>query len=231
MIHVVLAEDEVLLRSGLRLLLENDAEIEVVAEVAEGEAALAAVRRHRPEVLLVDLHMPGLGGIETVTRLRADPSAAGTRALVLTTFDADEDVLAALRAGADGYLLKDVAPEELRGAIHSVAAGQPVASPAVLATMMRAVAVARPAQVDLLDQFSPRETDVLRAVGNGLSNAEIAAALHLSPATVRTYVSRMLSRSGSRDRAQLVVLAYESGLMRDAATRPAPPPPRRDADD
>jgi len=214
MIRVVLAEDEPLLRSGLRVLLERDDEIVIVAEAGDGAAALAAVRRHRPQVLLVDLRMPGLGGIDTIRTLREDPTAEGTRALVLTTFDDDEDVLEALRAGADGYLLKDVEPEELRRAIRSIAAGTPVVSPSVLATMVRTVTQSRPARAHLLDRFSPRERDVLAAVGRGLSNSEVAAELHLSPATVRTYVSRMLINSGLRDRSQLVILAYESGLIR-----------------
>lgn len=213
MIRVVLAEDEPLLRSGLRMLLEHDSIIQVIAEVGDGAAALAATHRHRPDVLLIDLRMPGMDGVETIRQLRAHPTIATTHALVLTTFDDDTDVLAAIRAGADGYLLKDVEAEELRRAVRAVAAGERVIAPAVLATVLRTVALVRPPQSELLKEFSPRELDVLRAVGGGLSNHEIAARLHLSPATVRTYVSRMLHRSGSRDRAQLVILAYESGLL------------------
>jgi DNA-binding NarL/FixJ family response regulator len=212
-ITVVLAEDEPLLRSGLRMLLERDDGITVVAEAADGEAALASVARHHPDVLLIDLRMPGLGGIEAIRLLRRDTAMGSTRALVLTTFDDDTDVLDALRAGADGYLLKDLDPEELRRSVRAVAAGDRVVSPAVLSTVLRTIAGTRSPQSRLLDTFTTRETDVLAAVGRGLSNAEIAVELHLSPATVRTYVSRMLSRSGARDRAQLVVLAYESGLM------------------
>lgn len=221
MIRVVLAEDEPLLRSGLRLLLEHDDRIRVVAEAADGAAAVAAVRRHRPEVLLIDLRMPGMNGIDALRRLREDPAGTGTRALVLTTFDDDDDVLAALRAGADGYLLKDVEPEELRRSVRAVAAGERVVSPPVLGTVLRAVAASRQPRSELLSRFTPRELDVLAAVGRGASNGEIAAELNLSPATVRTYVSRMLLNSGSRDRSQLVVLAYESGLL--DAVRDGPP--------
>jgi DNA-binding NarL/FixJ family response regulator len=214
MIRVVLAEDEPLLRSGLRLLLERDGQIAVVAEVADGAAAVAAVRRHRPHVLLVDLRMPVLGGVDTIRALRQDPELKDTPTLVLTTFDSDEDVIEALRVGANGYLLKDVHPEELRGAVRSIASGTPVVSPSVLATMLRTVAQSRPPRAHILDRFTARERDVLAAVGRGLSNNEIAAELNLSGATVRTYVSRMLTHSGLRDRSQLVILAYESGLVR-----------------
>lgn len=216
MIRVVLAEDEPLLRAGLRLLLEHGGEICVVGEALEGAAALAQVRRHRPDVLLIDLRMPGVNGIDAIRRLRADAAAHGTRALVLTTFDDDEDVLAALRAGADGYLLKDVQPEELRRSVRAVAAGERIVSPTVLTTVLRTVAESRPPRSELLSRFSPRELDVLALVGQGLSNNEIADELHLSPATIRTYVSRMLINSGSGNRAQLVVLAYESGLIKNA---------------
>lgn len=213
MIDVVLAEDEALLRSGLRLLLEFEGDIAVVAEAGDGEAALRAVQRHRPDVLLIDLQMPRVGGIEAIRRLRADPQGLDCRSLVLTTFDDDDDVLAALRAGADGYLLKDVQPDALRQAVRAVVNGEPVLASRALSAVLHIVSAVRPARGDLLVGFSDREIDVLREVGKGLSNAEIAQRLHLSPATVRTYVSRMLVRRGLRDRAQLVVLAYESGLQ------------------
>lgn len=216
MIRVVVAEDEPLLRSGLIALAQRDGDIEVVAEAAQGGAALARVRERRPDVVLMDIQMPGLDGIAATQLITEDPALGGIAVLVLTTFAEDETVVEALRAGASGYVLKDIEPEALREAIRAVAAGRPVLSPEVTATVMRAAASA-PAgvDVDLVAHLAPREVEVLTEVGRGLNNAEIAARLYISPATARTYVSRLLTKLDARDRAQLVVIAHRGGLVLD----------------
>ncbi|GAA1150263.1 response regulator transcription factor [Ornithinicoccus hortensis] len=214
MIRVVIAEDEPLLRSGLTALAEHDGDIEVVAGADQGGAALARVRETRPDVVLMDIRMPGLDGIAATQLITEDPDLADVSVLVLTTFAEDQTVVEALRAGAAGYLLKDVAPEDLREAVRAVAAGRPVLSPEVTATVMRAAASARSgADHDLIAHLAPREVEVLTGVGEGLNNAEIAARLFISPATARTYVSRLLRKLDARDRAQLVVIAHRSGLV------------------
>ena len=216
MIRVVVAEDEPLLRSGLIALAQRDGDIEVVAEAEQGGAALARVREQRPDVVLMDLQMPGIDGIAATQLITEDPGLDHVAVLVLTTFAEDETVVEALRAGAAGYVLKDIAPQALREAIRAVAAGEPVLSPEVTATVMRAAASA-PSGVDaaLVAHLAPREIDVLTEVGRGLNNAEIAAALVISPATSRTYVSRLLTKLDARDRAQLVVIAHRAGLVLD----------------
>lgn len=215
MIRIVLVDDQELVRAGLRPLAERDGDIEVVGEAADGRAGLALVRRERPDVVLMDVRMPHVDGIEATREIVADPALRGARVLVLTTFDEDEHVFAAIRAGAAGYLLKDVTPSDLRAAVRTVHAGDSLLSPAVTASVMRAVAVGAPPSDDgVLDALTEREREVLGAVGRGLTNAEIAAELFLSPATARTYVSRLLTRLDARDRAALVVLAYETGLVR-----------------
>lgn len=216
MIRVVVAEDEPLLRSGLIALAQRDGDIEVVAEAEQGGAALARVREQRPDVVLMDLQMPGIDGIAATQLITEDPALDRVGVLVLTTFAEDETVVEALRAGAAGYVLKDIDPEALREAIRAVAAGEPVLSPEVTATVMRAAASA-PSGVDaaLVAHLAPREIDVLTEVGRGLNNAEIAAALVISPATSRTYVSRLLTKLDARDRAQLVVIAHRAGLVLD----------------
>lgn len=216
MIRVVVAEDEPLLRSGLIALAQRDGDIEVVAEAEQGGAALARVREQRPDVVLMDLQMPGIDGIAATQLITEDPGLDHVAVLVLTTFAEDETVVEALRAGAAGYVLKDIEPEALREAIRAVAAGEPVLSPEVTATVMRAAASA-PSGVDaaLVAHLAPREIDVLTEVGRGLNNAEIAAALVISPATSRTYVSRLLTKLDARDRAQLVVIAHRAGLVLD----------------
>lgn len=216
MITVVIAEDEPLLRSGLRALAEHDGDITVVAEADQGGAALAQVREARPDVVLMDIRMPGLDGIAATQLITEDPELDAVSVLVLTTFAEDQTVVEALRAGAAGYLLKDVAPLDLRAAIRQVAAGEPVLSPEVMATVMRAAAGARSAgDADVVEHLAPRELEVLAGVGAGLNNAEIAQQLYLSPATARTYVSRLLRKLEVRDRAQLVVIAHRSGLVDD----------------
>ena len=215
MISIVVVDDQELVRTGLRALAERDGDIAVVGEAATGRTGLARVRELHPDVVLMDIRMPEMDGLEATRRILVDPALREVRVLVLTTFDEDEHVFEAIRAGAAGYLLKDVSPDDLRRAIRVVAAGEALLSPSVTRTVLGNIA-ARPSTV--LDEaplqgLSPREREVLEQVGRGLSNDEIAQALFLSPATARTYVSRLLAKLGARDRSQLVVLAYETGLI------------------
>ena len=221
MIRIVLVDDQELVRTGLRALAERDGDIEVVGEAADGRAGLARVRELRPDLVLMDLRMPRLDGIAATARITADPTLDEVRVVVLTTFDEDEDVLAAIRAGAAGYLLKDVAPAALREAVRVVAGGEALLSPAVTTTVLARLGehLATRVEPGLLDALTPREREVLALVGRGMSNDEIGARLHLSPATARTYVSRLLAKLRARDRSRLVVLAYESGLVRPGEGR------------
>ncbi|HEU5037258.1 MAG TPA: response regulator transcription factor [Nocardioides sp.] len=210
-VRIVLADDQALVRRGLRLILEAEADLEVVGEAEDGERALAAVAELAPDVVLVDLRMPRMDGIEAVARM-----PDGTRALVLTTFGADDLVYAALRAGASGYLLKTAPPETLVAAVRTVAGGEALLDPRITRRLIQEY-VARPApghSDQVLAGLTERERDLLRLVARGLSNKEIAARESLSEATVKTYLGRLLAKTGSRDRAQLVVLGYESGLVR-----------------
>ncbi|WGP06930.1 response regulator transcription factor [Bacillus subtilis] len=215
-IRVVIVDDQELVRAGLRPLAERDGDISVVAEAADGRSGLSHVRELRPDVVLMDIRMPVMDGIEATRAIVADGALNGVRVLMLTTFDEDENVFAAIRAGAAGYLLKDVSPDDLRAAIRTVAAGDALLSPSVTAAVMRAVAEGHsPDPVSHgLDELTEREVEVLSGIGRGLTNDEIASELFLSPATARTYVSRLLTRLDARDRAALIVLAYESGLVR-----------------
>ncbi|ALU39011.1 LuxR family transcriptional regulator [Kocuria flava] len=215
MIAVVVVDDQELVRTGLRALAERDGDIAVVGEAATGRAALARVRELHPDVVLMDIRMPELDGLEATRRIVADPALRDVRVLVLTTFDEDEHVFEAIRAGAAGYLLKDVSPADLRRAVRVVAAGDSLLSPSVTRTVLSAVASRSGTPLDdaPLRALSDREREVLEQVGRGLSNDEIARALFLSPATARTYVSRLLTKLDVRDRSQLVVLAYETGLI------------------
>ena len=222
MIRIVLVDDQELVCTGLRALAERDGDIEVVGEASDGRSGLSRVRELRPDVVLMDLRMPQLDGIAATARITADPTLDAVRVVVLTTFDEDEDVLAAIRAGAAGYLLKDVAPSALREAVRVVAGGDSLLSPAVTTTVLAQLGERLASRVSpgLLDGLTPREREVLALVGRGMSNDEIGQALFLSPATARTYVSRLLAKLAARDRSRLVVLAYESGLV-----RPGEPPP------
>lgn len=214
MIRVVIAEDEPLLRSGLKALAEHDGDITVVAEADDGGKAVARARELRPDVVLMDIRMPGLDGVTATELILGDPRLSGVHVLVLTTFAEEETVLDAISAGAAGYLLKDVGPDDLRAAVRRVAAGEPVLSPAVTATVMRTITARRRREDPaLIDGLAPREREVLAAVGRGLTNSEIGAHLFISPETARTYVSRLLAKLGARDRARLVITAYESGLL------------------
>ncbi|MFC7328527.1 response regulator transcription factor [Marinactinospora rubrisoli] len=226
MISVVVVDDQELVRTGLRTLAERDGDIRVAAEAATGRDGVAAVRRHRPDVALMDIRMPVMDGLDATRAIVADPELGGTRVVILTTFDDEADVFAAIRAGAAGYLLKDISPHGLREAIRTVAAGDALLSPSITRTVMEHVGRrsggTRP---ELLDGLTGRERDVLTRVGLGESNDEIGGALHISPATARTYVSRLLAKLGARDRSRLVILAYESGLVVPGARPPGGPPP------
>ncbi|MGL5818824.1 MAG: response regulator [Phycicoccus sp.] len=214
MIRVVVVEDEPLLRDGLVALAERDGDIRVVGQAGDGAVAVARVRELHPHVVLMDLRMPDVDGIAATRLIREDSALAAVSVLVLTTFAEDESVLEALRAGAAGYLLKDVGAHELREAIRAVAAGAPVLGPdAATAVIRAATAATNRRDSAVLDRLAPREVEVLAEVGQGFSNAEIAERLHLSPATARTYVSRLLHKLDARDRAQLVVIAHRSGLV------------------
>jgi DNA-binding NarL/FixJ family response regulator len=215
-IRVLLADDQALVRSGFRVLLERTDDVEVVGEASTGIEALKAVRLHHPEIALMDIRMPGLDGLEATRRIASDPDLGAVRVIMLTTFDNDEYVFDALRAGASGFLLKDVEPEDLRAAIRAVAGGEALLSPSVtrrlISEFVSQPAPDRHAPAEL-EELTEREREVLALVAAGLSNAEIAARLVISPATAKTHVSRILLKLGARDRAQLVVIAYETGLV------------------
>ncbi len=216
MIRVVLVDDQELVRTGLRSLAENDGDISVVAEAANGRSGLHAVRETRPDVVLMDIRMPELDGLAATASIVADADLSGVRVLIMTTFDDDDDVFEAIRAGAAGYLLKDISPTDLRQAIRVVAAGESLLSPAIAGKLMRSFVAGRQWKVDdtPLRLLTDREKQVLVEIAKGCSNDEIARTLYLSPATARTYASRLLSKLHARDRSQLVVLAYETGLVR-----------------
>ena len=221
-VRAVVVDDHPVVRDGLVAMLGSDPGIEVVGSAQDGTDGLRLIERTAPDVVLMDLRMPQLDGIAATARITADPTLDAVRVVVLTTFDEDEDVLAAIRAGAAGYLLKDVAPSALREAVRVVAGGDSLLSPAVTTTVLAQLGERLASRVSpgLLDGLTPREREVLALVGRGMSNDEIGQALFLSPATARTYVSRLLAKLAARDRSRLVVLAYETGLV-----RPGEPPP------
>jgi DNA-binding NarL/FixJ family response regulator len=216
MTRVVLVDDQALIRGGLRALIDAEPGLEVVGEAADGERALAVVADTRPDVVLMDIRMPELDGLEATRRIVADPDLAHVRVVVLTTFELDEYVFAALRAGASGFLLKDEEPAALLRAVHVAASGDALLSPSVtrrvVETFGAGAAPSGPAAARL-EELTEREREIVALVGTGLSNAEIAERLVISPATARTHVSRAMLKLGARDRAQVVVFAYESGLV------------------
>lgn len=217
MIRVVLADDHQLIRAGLRGLLEHSDDIEVVGEADDGLAAVDLARRAAPAVVLMDIQMPKLDGIAATRQIARDPRTSATRVIVLTTFDADEYVFEALRAGASGFLTKDTEPDALRQAVRVVAGGEALLAPAVTRRLI-AEFVARDAPPsasdDTLARLTDREREVMALAAQGLSNAQIGQQLNLSPATARTHVGRAMVKLNARDRAQLVVLAYQTGLVR-----------------
>jgi DNA-binding NarL/FixJ family response regulator/signal transduction histidine kinase len=215
-ISVVVVDDQALVRAGFRVLVDSSSDLEVLGEAADGMEAVRVVHQLRPDVVLMDIRMPGMDGIEATRQIVGAPEGDGTRVLILTTFDLDQYVYDALRAGASGFLLKDTPPDDLLEAIRVIAAGNALLAPSVTRTLIaefasRAAPLLK--SVDALELITPREREVLLLIARGRSNSEVAEELHMSSATAKTHVSRLLSKLGARDRAQLVVIAYESGLM------------------
>jgi DNA-binding NarL/FixJ family response regulator len=216
-ISVAVADDQALVRAGFSVILRAAVDIEVVAEAANGRQAVAVVAEHHPDVILMDIRMPDMDGLEATRLITGDRRLESTRVLILTTFDHDEYVFDALKAGASGFLLKDTLPDDLLAAVRVVAGGEALLAPSVTRRLVReylhrptAPALLRPAG---LDHLTAREAEVLGAVARGLSNAEIADELFMSHPTAKTHVSRLLAKLDARDRAQLVMIAYESGVV------------------
>ncbi len=212
--RVVIADDEPLVRQGLRLVLEHSGEVAVVAEAADGAEALRLVREHHPDLALLDIRMPEVDGIETARRIVADPALGDVRVVMLTTFADDGLLVGALRAGAAGYLLKSMPPEQSRRAVRPAAEGQAALAPSLLDRLVSEYAGRRGEPAPQLRQLTDRETDVLRAIARGLSNQEISARLYVSEGTVKTHVASILRKLNVRDRTQAAVAAYELGLVR-----------------
>ncbi|MDQ1057501.1 DNA-binding NarL/FixJ family response regulator [Arthrobacter globiformis] len=216
MIRILVADDQTLIRAGFRALLNAEPDMEVVAECGTGRDAVRLASRERPDVVLMDIRMPETDGLEATRKIMADQNLNGTRIIILTTFELDEYIAEAVRAGAAGFLVKDTEPEELLRAVRVVHDGDALLSPSVTRRIMAQLALqsrATAAPVSL-ENITEREREVLRLVGEGLNNAEIAERLVITPLTAKTHVSRIMSKLLVRDRAQLVVLAYESGLVR-----------------
>ncbi len=216
-IRVVVVDDQALVRAGFRVLVDSAPDFAVVGEAADGEEAIAVIEATDPDVVLMDVRMPVVDGLEATRRIAGSQDFGGTKVLILTTFDLDEYVFEALRAGASGFLLKDTPPDDLLAAIRVIAAGDALLAPSVTRRLIadyvrRPDAPAQPSATRL-DVLTDREREVLCSVARGESNAELANALHMSTATAKTHVSRLLSKLGARDRAQLVVIAYEAGLV------------------
>ncbi|HVM69531.1 MAG TPA: response regulator transcription factor [Gaiellaceae bacterium] len=220
-IRVLIVDDQALVRAGFRMILESEPEIEIVGEAGDGAEAVAAVRELRPDVVLMDIRMPNLDGLEATRRILGE-HGDGPKVLMLTTFDLDEYVYEALRAGASGFMLKDTPPEQLVGAIHVVASGDALLSPAITKRVIeefirRPPSTLPPERPPALDDLTARELEVLGFMARGLSNAEIAKDLFVSETTVKTHVARILMKLNLRDRVQAVVFAYESGLVQPGA--------------
>jgi RNA polymerase sigma factor (sigma-70 family) len=216
MIRVLIADDQALVRAGFRALLDAQDGIEVVAEATDGEEAVQLARRLQPDIVLMDIRMPGMDGLQATRLISADDGLEGVRVVILTTFDLDEYVFEALRVGASGFLVKSTEPAELVQAVRVVTAGDALLSPGVTKRLVEEFAerAKEPKSAPALDALTDREREVMRLVAEGLSNEEIAERLVVSPATAKTHVSRAMVKLGARDRAQLVVFAYESGLAR-----------------
>ena len=216
MIRVVLADDQALIRAGFRVLVDAADDLQVVGEATDGEQALRLARSERADVVLMDIRMPGVDGLEATRRISADEDLAGVKVIILTTFESDEYVYRALRAGASGFLVKDTEPAELLQAVRVVARGDALLSPSVTRRLITDIArqpARAPVRGPALDALTAREREVMTLVAAGLTNDEIAARLYLSPLTAKTHVSRILTKLNARDRAQVVVLAYETGLV------------------
>jgi DNA-binding NarL/FixJ family response regulator len=224
-IRVLVADDQAMVRAGFRMLLADEDGIEVVAEASTGLEAVDKAERFHPTVVLMDIRMPELDGLEATRRiLAADPAA---RILILTTFDLDEYIYEALKAGASGFVLKDDPPEQLLAAIHTVAAGDALLSPSVTKRVIKQFThIPRPTSLPELDELTAREREILRQIAEGLSNAEIGERLYISETTVKTHVTHVLRKLNLRDRVQAVVLAYQSGLVEHDAITEATSPPR-----
>jgi len=213
-IRVVVADDQMLVRAGFRALLDSEDDLEVVGEAATGSQAVELARRERPDVVLMDIRMPDGDGLWATEQIVRDTALADTHIVIVTTFELDEYVAQAIRGGASGFLVKDTEPTELIRAVRVAAAGDALLSPGVTRRLLERVAVGiRPPDTTPLDALTEREREVLRLVAQGLTNTEIAAALHLSPLTAKTHVSRIIAKLGARDRVHLVVVAYETGLV------------------
>ena len=222
MIRVAVVDDQALLRAGFGVLLESATDIDIVGSAANGAEAIDLVLQTQPDVVLMDIRMPVMDGLEATRRILADDRCVGVRVLILTTFDLDEYVFAALRAGASGFMLKDTPPAELLAGIRLVATGEALLSPSITKHLIESF-IRRPAetvevQSSTIDVLTDRERDVLALVAKGLANAEIGSELYVSPATVKTHIARILTKLDARDRAQLIVIAYESRLVRPGQT-------------
>jgi DNA-binding NarL/FixJ family response regulator len=215
-IHVVLVDDQALVRAGFRALLDAQDDVEVVAEAGDGAEGVAVTRRTRPDVVLMDIRMPGVDGLAATRAIGEDPALGDVKVVILTTFELDEYVFEAIRAGASGFLVKDTEPVELLRAVRAVAAGDALLSPGVTRRLIEVFAIRsrEPRPRKDLDLLTDREREVMALVAAGLSNDDIAERLYLSPATAKTHVNRAMTKLGARDRAQLVVAAYETGLVR-----------------
>jgi DNA-binding NarL/FixJ family response regulator len=214
-IRVVLADDQHLIRAGFRALLESESDIVVVGEASTGSEAVATARSQRPDVILMDIRMPGGDGLWATEQIAADPALSEVHVVIVTTFELDEYVAQAIRAGASGFLVKDTEPVELIRSVRVAAGGEALLSPGVTKRLLERVAKGlKPApDVETLDPLTDREREVLALIGEGLTNSEIASRLFMSPLTAKTHVSRILSKLGARDRVHLVVIAYETGLV------------------
>jgi DNA-binding NarL/FixJ family response regulator len=215
-VRVLIADDQALVRTGFSIIVGSAPDLEVVAEVGDGAAAVAAVRETSPDVVLMDIRMPMMDGLEATRRITSEPATASSRVVILTTFDLDEYVYEALRAGASGFLLKDTLPEDLLAAIRVVAAGDALIAPAITRRLIEEFAH-RPEPSEASRKpvagLTDREVEVLGMVARGLSNTELAQELFMSPATAKTHVSHLLTKLQARDRAQLVMIAYETGIV------------------